>query len=281
MVISEINPRIRYARYLNLDEYSRFSETVPLDARLFYTLTGTGKIKVKNTEYEMAPHALLLINAGVAYQIKTPESEVQYLALNFDYTQGAADRTGPVLPIPPSGFRREMTVDFHTFEDAKELSEVLYIPKIDALQTKLTRILSEQTNRILYYETKSGHLLAECIADCMRYQKMGDTSADMGKPEALLHYIHTYYSQALTNQSIGKIFGYHPNYVGTLLRKTTGMSLHRYIIHVRLMHAASLLENPSCSVGEIAAQCGFCDMAHFSKCFKKHFGISPSGYRKP
>ena len=53
MLSTEINPFVRHARYLNLTENSFFNEAVPLDARLFYTLHGCGKIKVQNTEYEM------------------------------------------------------------------------------------------------------------------------------------------------------------------------------------------------------------------------------------
>ena len=47
MLSTEINPFVRHARYLNLTENSFFNEAVPLDARLFYTLHGCGKIKVQ------------------------------------------------------------------------------------------------------------------------------------------------------------------------------------------------------------------------------------------
>ena len=53
MLISEINPYIRYAKYLNLNKKSHTDELVARDARLFYTLGGYSKIKVNSTEYEM------------------------------------------------------------------------------------------------------------------------------------------------------------------------------------------------------------------------------------
>ena len=40
MLFSEINPYVRYARYLNLDKNSLFDEWVALDARLFYIING-------------------------------------------------------------------------------------------------------------------------------------------------------------------------------------------------------------------------------------------------
>jgi len=67
MLFSEINPFVRYARCHELNKNSEFSEVIGLDARLFYTLDGYGKIKVDNTEYEMRAHSLLLINSGISF----------------------------------------------------------------------------------------------------------------------------------------------------------------------------------------------------------------------
>jgi AraC family transcriptional regulator len=54
----------------------------------------------------------------------------------------------------------------------------------------------------------------------------------------------------------------------------------QFVLRVRLEKAATLLLNqPFVSVSEIAWQCGFTDLAIFSRNFKKRFGISPSLYR--
>ena len=87
------------------------------------------------------------------------------------------------------------------------------------------------------------------------------------------------YSKSLTNFDIGKYFGYHPNYVNQLIKNATGVSLHRYLLNVKMMNAVSLLENTTMPIGEIAQRCGFCDLAYFSQYFKRHFGIAPSKYR--
>ena len=86
--------------------------------------------------------------------------------------------------------------------------------------------------------------------------------------------------EGITNSSMGGVFGYHPNYISALIKKKTGMPIHQYIIYVRLLNAASLLENTALSVNEIAISCGFYDIAYFSKYFKKYFGVSPSEYRQ-
>ena len=279
MLFSELNPYIRYARYINLSEDACFDEVVPLDARLFYTLGGYSKIKVKNTEYEMMPYSLLVINSGIPYRIMTPENSVDYIAINFDYTQKAASCNVPINPVKEIMYKKEMLLDFNRIDDVTELSEVLYLKEIDTIQKKLSEIVQEYTQKLLYHEQKNGHILAECIVDSVRTMKIENVAVKKGTSNQIVSYIHNHYTENITNQSIGNLFGYHPNYVSSLIKRITGMPIHQYIIHVRLMNAVKYLENTTLSVSEIATACGFCDTAYFSGYFNKHFGITPSKYR--
>lgn len=49
--------------------------------------------------------------------------------------------------------------------------------------------------------------------------------------------------------------------------------------HVRIEHAKELLKDPSLRIGDISAQVGFLDLAHFSRVFKKQEGMSANEYR--
>ncbi|MBE7024664.1 MAG: AraC family transcriptional regulator [Ruminococcaceae bacterium] len=275
MLFSEINPYIRYARYLNLTKDSVFDTVVALDARLFYVLDGYGKIKVKNCEYEMEPGSLIIINSGIPYRIYTPEISVNFVAINFDFTHNTACYNTPVIPVEESSFKKEMLIDYNVFDDTHVLSEVLYIKKIPHIQKSLAVIVREYMQQLLYYESRCGHILAQIIAESMRFYEIGIVVTE----SSILSYIHENFSKNITNLSIGSHFCYHPNYINSLVIRLTGMSVHQYIIKVRLTNAAMLLENTTLSCEEIATSCGFCDPAHFSKCFKKHFGINPSKYR--
>jgi AraC-like DNA-binding protein len=52
----------------------------------------------------------------------------------------------------------------------------------------------------------------------------------------------------------------------------------------RLNHSYQQLQksstNPTATISQIASQCGFFDVAHFSRLFKKHYGIPPSNLLK-
>ena len=62
-----------------------------------------------------------------------------------------------------------------------------------------------------------------------------------------------------------------------LMKGTTLLAFHN---QVRCEAAKELLIRPELSVSYIASKVGFVSAAHFSQIFKKHTGITPSGYRE-
>lgn len=60
----------------------------------------------------------------------------------------------------------------------------------------------------------------------------------------------------------------------------TGLSPSKFIRKLRLKRAAGLLEQSDQSVTEIALNSGFSNLSYFTKCFREHYGLKPSDYRK-
>lgn len=63
----------------------------------------------------------------------------------------------------------------------------------------------------------------------------------------------------------------------TRIKSLTGMSISQYIRDKRFAEAKRLLAD-GYNVSETAYRCGFSDPNHFSKMFKRHFGVLPSKY---
>ena len=57
------------------------------------------------------------------------------------------------------------------------------------------------------------------------------------------------------------------------------MSFAKYELAFRLNGAAAELSSTHASIKQVASEWGFYDVSHFSKSYKKHFGIAPSLYR--
>jgi AraC family transcriptional regulator len=58
------------------------------------------------------------------------------------------------------------------------------------------------------------------------------------------------------------------------------MSLRAYVTSRRLRLASDLLQNSQCSITVVAVDCGFYDLPHFDKAFRKTLGVSPQEFRR-
>jgi AraC-like DNA-binding protein len=62
------------------------------------------------------------------------------------------------------------------------------------------------------------------------------------------------------------------------IKSITGFPPSELIRSIRLRKAARLISSRADSAAQISRMVGFEDYSHFSKAFKKHFGVSPSSY---
>lgn len=63
----------------------------------------------------------------------------------------------------------------------------------------------------------------------------------------------------------------------TITRET----ISAFIQRIRIEKAAQLIQNDKeISIGEIAFKCGFNSSAHFSRSFRKHFGLTAKAFRE-
>ena len=60
-----------------------------------------------------------------------------------------------------------------------------------------------------------------------------------------------------------------------LFQREAGISLRKYEQTIKL-HAAAAFVNRGVSMTEVAASAGFADSAHFSKMWKRHYGLPPN-----
>ena len=96
-----------------------------------------------------------------------------------------------------------------------------------------------------------------------------------------LQYMYDHISSDLTLNQVASYVNLSPGYFSTLLKNETGMRYAEFLSDLRLKRAQDLLKNGEMSVYDVAVVCGYQDIAYFSRCFKKRFGVSPSKWRQP
>jgi len=99
--------------------------------------------------------------------------------------------------------------------------------------------------------------------------------------EKAVAYIEQNYTQkGLTLQEVAQKNHVSPNYLSYLFKKNTGYNLWEYVIKLRMEKSKKLLLQTDMRRYEIADQVGYESPEHFSKIFKKYFGVSPSDLKK-
>ncbi len=99
--------------------------------------------------------------------------------------------------------------------------------------------------------------------------------------EQVVSYIEDHYSEKISLDQIAENMYLSPFYISRIFKGETGYTPIRHLINLRLEKAKALLEGGyQGSIQEVAALVGYDDAYHFSKLFKKKYGISPSQVRK-
>ncbi|MEF2966113.1 response regulator [Paenibacillus sp. M1] len=94
-------------------------------------------------------------------------------------------------------------------------------------------------------------------------------------------YIEANYRQkGLTIHEVAKKNHVSPNYLSYLFKKNTGYNLWEYVVKLRMEESKSLILHTDLRRYEIAERVGYESPEHFSKIFKKYFGVSPSELKK-
>lgn len=141
-----------------------------------------------------------------------------------------------------------------------------------------------------YTDKNSGYLdmihayMTEFIIQLMRIAEQREN----GKTEmssfhivnSVIAYLEEHYSQGLNLNELAKQSFYSKNYLCTLFKEGTGMTMSQFIQKERIKHACALLLESDYSLAEIGEIVGFSDYKAFYSTFKKEMNVSPNQYRK-
>ena len=83
---------------------------------------------------------------------------------------------------------------------------------------------------------------------------------------------------AVTLNELAEAVGLSPFYAAQLFTRQVGMPPHAWRNQLRL-HRARAMMRRSASVTEAALACGFSDQSHFTRHFKKAYGVSPGKWK--
>ena len=87
------------------------------------------------------------------------------------------------------------------------------------------------------------------------------------------------YGSNITLNSTAKQLAVSPEYLSKTFKENLGINFSHYLSNMRLQNATRLILNTQKSLTEICFEVGYGNFSHFSRSFKKQYGLSPREYR--
>ena len=177
------------------------------------------------------------------------------------------------------------------------LREHASIQNLELLISELFRICSlaagkpdELMQRGLSYRTQLLLENSSCLADiedwCVQYLRSHLDCSSVSPEGELTGRIRrliqsSYAGPTLNLPYIAETLGYTPNYISTVFKKETGISVVQYITEQRMLAAKQLLSVQKLSVNVVCEKVGYTNPFYFSRRFKAYFGYAPSNSVHP
>ncbi|MCI8543973.1 MAG: AraC family transcriptional regulator [Lachnospiraceae bacterium] len=240
-----------------------------------YIFAGEGKYRIEDKIYLVQEGDLLILNPGVRHQaLSCPEAEVPSTEFFVGFSDiritGCQDN---FLPLPGGEYilhtAGELRQRFLKICSSMEAENAVrrqgrYFMMKSYLVQLLLLIIREQCEPM---ERPKG-----CAFESANRKYV---------VEQIISYIEDHYSEKISLDQIAENMYLSPFYISRIFKNETGNAPIRHLINIRLEKAKELLEGGyEGSIQEVAARVGYDDAYHFSKLFKKRYGISPSQARR-
>ncbi len=121
------------------------------------------------------------------------------------------------------------------------------------------------------------HLMLAELAAAPPARAIGGATAHLvGRAEA---WIGHHYHEAVSTSDVARALACNPDHLGRAFRAVTGRTLVQALHARRLGEARRRLIETSEDIAAIAHDCGFADLAHFRRIFRRATGTAPGAFR--
>lgn len=287
MLLKDINPYVRIAISGVLTAHhgqETFKVLSTPDCRLFLITSGGGEFVINGQTHRISEHSCILFQSGTEYVWRPDEKTgISYYAVNFDYTQNFSHISRSFHPRSVSESQNYNSFENICFEDADSLNRPIIIDNALSVEDRLRTIVLEYCIKNKFCGELLSSLLKSIIISIVRQNAENSENYESIKPfeiREIIDYIQKNYRSNISNEIIAEKFKFNPSYLSRKFKKYMGVSLHSFIVNYRINTAAEILRTQNITASELISLVGFSDVYHFSKCFKKIMGVSPSEYRK-
>lgn len=280
MTYTDLNPKFLFSCIQqNVEENQYHSHDF---IELVIVMKGHSSFLIDGQEYHASEGDLLLINPGTHHKRIIPEDAPTATECYVGLTDvNYVDCRKDALPLFCG---RQIMV---SFPEALR-KELFYL--CNAINKEAN---SCETGR--YFMVKAYLLQMLCLIERYRRQEIRTEDPQIRREAVrcefksinkkyvirrITDYMETHYWEKISLDQIAENMYLSSYYISKLFKSETGDTPINYLISLRMNKAKEMLEQrPDCAIQEVAAAVGYEDAYHFSKLFKKYYGISPLYYK--
>lgn len=236
---------------------------------LIYCISGSGKYKIENRQYEVKANQYFILPAYIPHA---------YASNNEDpWTIYWIHFKGTLAPYYAQTGEAPITISSNLnsrIADRNAIFEDIFMTLSDGY-----------TIENLRYTTSLLHFYLGSLQYLPIYRKYHKRAESDTKSEenliinAALKYMEENIGKSITLQDIAKYTGYSISHFSMLFKSNTGHSPLSYFNKMKIKKACELLDTTDLKINQISSMVGFNDSLYFSRLFSKIVGISPKKYR--
>lgn len=242
-----------------MDGVNRFED----GAQLVISVAGCGGLKIKDTEYKLLPGKAFIHNHNdhdICY-FYPPECKDPWNFIWFAFYGGNSAQL--VTEINRNyGYLFDISGDSELLKNLKEYKN--YSGEV--------QILSAFEGAQLVFD-----ILEKLCSPHDEYNHPSSHTAIIAELQNLINFNP---GAEMPVEKLAAKFNISREHLSRIFCEETGISLHEYIIRLRLKMAVNLLLQTRLSSKEIADRCGWNDYSNFYRLFKQRFGHTPGSLRK-
>lgn len=221
------------------------------DAHLAYCVGGEGVVRLGNAEF--------IIRAGDAFHLP-PHLPHTYFS---DHLRG-----WDLWWLHYSGSYAEHLAQYAGLTVSHPVVHLAEAAHLESYFARIIALLEEKPPHYLLDTTR------ELIALLLQIKKSTITPSAVPDLVGMLDY------SADSLDAVAASLGYSKSHFIRLFQRATGNTPWRYILQLKIDKAKELLLDRRLSVQQVAHTVGMADANYFSRCFKRHVGLSPRAFRQ-
>jgi AraC-like DNA-binding protein len=250
---------------------SAFEKGSALGVTLGVVIQGSKRVRLAGREFTIDPSRFFVLTREVFHESSTldasPEQPFLALALSFSPEQVARG----LLELSEAGG--------HTAYEDVPAFVMPFDPAIAGALERLTSVVDDPVGRRvlapLFVEEILFRLLRSEAAAVVRNAV---SPPDAGRILDAMAFIRSNAGHALSVERIARHVAMSPSHFAHRFRAVARVSPMRYLRDLRLEQARTLLLGNGYRAGEVASRVGFESPSHFTREFKRRFGVPPSHY---